>query len=186
MAILTGKAIQDAVESGRIKIDPFNPEQLNPNSYNLTIGNTVCTYNGTSLQGWEDGDSILDAKDLPMLINHQIDFEKGFILYPNVIYLASTVEAVGTSHFVPILDGRSSFARLGATAQLSAGFGDIGFYGEWTLEITVAQPLRIYPWMQVCQVAFHTPEGPITRLYNGRYQGQRGPTKSRMFGDYNG
>lgn len=177
MAILTATEIRRQVQAGRITIDPFNPDQLNPNSYNLLLGDVVAWYAVSHYL------EPIDSKaPTPTVIRQMEVGESGKYLdiYPGTLYLGHTVEVCGSEHYVPILDGRSSLARLGVTAQLSAGFGDLGFKGQWTLEITTQHPVRIYAGMPFAQISFHTVEGWIDRLYTGRYQGQIGPTASQL------
>lgn len=82
--------------------------------------------------------------------------EEGFVLYPGVLYLGRTMEYTETHKFVPMLEGRSSVGRLGISIHSTAGFGDIGFCGYWTLEISCVQPVRIYPGVEICQIYYHT------------------------------
>ena len=78
-----------------------------------------------------------------------------------------------------MLNGRSSVGRLGICIHITAGFGDIGFNGTWTLEITAIKPVRVYPNIEICQVSYFTPYGESKIKYDGRYQGQIDPTASR-------
>ena len=82
--------------------------------------------------------------------------EEGLILEPGVLYLGRTMEYTKTHKFVPMLEGRSSVGRLGISIHSTAGFGDIGFCGYWTLEISCVQPVRIYPGVEICQIYYHT------------------------------
>lgn len=91
--------------------------------------------------------------------------------------LGSTVERTRTIGFVPWLDGRSTTARFGLMVHLSAGKGDNGFDGPWTLEICNLNrsPVRIYAGQRIAQVSYLTTVGE-QRLYAGHYAGQDGPT----------
>ena len=123
----------------------------------------------------------LDPEDNETMAIEIVDIPNtGFKLLPGRVYLASTMERVGSNYYVPTIDGRSSWARLGNTVHLSAGFGDLGHRDDWTLEIVVQHITLVRPGMQIGQVAFETPEGEIEFLYNGRYKGQSGPTASRI------
>jgi dCTP deaminase len=82
--------------------------------------------------------------------------EKGLILKPNILYLGRTVEYTKTNNLVPMLEGRSSIGRLGLFIHVTAGFGDVGFSGYWTLEIFCIHPVKIYPFIEVCQIYYHT------------------------------
>ena len=106
--------------------------------------------------------------------------EEGLILQPGVLYIGRTVERTVSEKFIPMINGRSSGGRLGMSIHICAGFGDIGFNGTWTLEITVVEPLIVYPNIEIAQVCFFNPCGSIKRQYRGRYYGQESPTPSRF------
>lgn len=142
--ILTDKTISDEISEGNIVIEPFNPINLGTNSYDLTLSNTLVLYTNR----------VLDVRkknlSAPMIIP-----EKGLILQPGIIYLASTVEYTETNKHVPVIQGKSSLGRLGLFIHVTAGFGDVGFKGHWTLELLVVQPLKIYPGMKIAQICYH-------------------------------
>jgi dCTP deaminase len=110
-------------------------------------------------------------------------YQGGIVLYPGVLYLGHTVEYTESTKFVPAIEGRSSVGRLGICIHVTAGFGDIGFRGDWTLEITVVHPTRVYAETEVCQIAFTTTKGTV-QPYEGRYQGQSGPKPSGLWRDF--
>ena len=105
------------------------------------------------------------------------------MLRPGRLYLGKTVEWTSSPGFVPMYEGRSSLGRLGVSSHITAGFGDIGFEGNWTLEISVVQPVRIYPGMRIGQLYWHKPVGEITSTYQGKYQGQEGIQASKLYED---
>lgn len=80
----------------------------------------------------------------------------GWLLKPGIGYLMHTAERICTEEFVPVLDGKSSLGRLFMTAHVTAGYGDPGFDGQYTLEVVVTQPVVVYPGMRFCQIRFHT------------------------------
>jgi dCTP deaminase len=170
--MLTRSEIIRLVFSGDIKIDPFELSRLGPNSYDLTLGNKLLIYKDECL------DPKIDNPSEELIIPSE-----GLVLKPGVLYLGSTVEKTGSSYYVPILHGRSSAARLGITTHLSAGFGDLGWFGAWTLELMTLHKVRIYPGMSLCQVAFEPVTGEILQGYTGRYQDQTGVTTSRAWID---
>lgn len=146
--ILTGGQIQQEVVKGNIIIDPFQPELLNPNSYNYRLGKQLLMLT----------DSVIDAVSLPSIT--QIDIpNEGFILEPGFVYLGSTHEIIGSDVYVPSLIGRSSLGRLGLFLQITADLGHIGTNHCWTLELTCVQPLVIYAGMRIGQVSFWQPVG---------------------------
>ena len=178
--VLSGNDIEKAVKEKKIVIDPFVPEtRLNPNSYNLRLHNELLTYgsncdeeisrlNKRELLEKYNTNAILDMKNPPITKSLLIPKE-GLWLFPNRVYLGRTMEFTSTDHYVPMIEGRSSIGRLGMSVHLTAGFGDVGFAGHWTLEITVTQPLKVYAGVEVCQIYFHTTENIGEHRYHGSY-----------------
>ena len=115
-------------------------------------------------------DDVLDMKkDNPT--RKIIIPEEGLVLQPNQLYLGRTVERTSTETLVPMLEGRSSIGRLGMAIHVTAGFGDVGFNGFWTLEIKCIKPIRIYPFVEVGQVYFLEAKGEIEKYgKSGKYQ----------------
>ena len=145
--ILSGKEIKSRI-GDEIFIDPYDEKRINPNSYNLALHNELLVYKG----------SILDMKRINRVEKIIIPLS-GLVLEPNRLYLGRTVEHTETKNLVPMLEGRSSIGRLGLFVHVTAGFGDVGFRGFWTLEIFCVQPIKIYPNVEICQVYYHTIEG---------------------------
>ncbi|MEO3755781.1 dCTP deaminase [Streptomyces sp. B6B3] len=169
--ILTGPEIIAATRVGKISISPFSRDQVNPNSYNICLGETLVTY----------ADGVIDAyRPNPTEVT-KIDSE-GFVLRPEQLYLGHTVEEVGSDVFVPLLFGRSSVGRLGLFVEITAPIGDIGFHGQWTLMLSAVRPLRVYPGMKIGQIMFFVSHGDI-ELYSGKYQRAVGPQESRYWRD---
>jgi dCTP deaminase len=110
--------------------------------------------------------------------------EEGYELQPNKLYLGRTIEFTETNAFVPMLEGRSSIGRLGLFVHITAGFGDVGFSGFWTLEMFCVQPIRIYPGIQICQIFYHSIEGEYDLYRSGKYQGNKGIQPSLLFKDF--
>jgi dCTP deaminase len=81
-----------------------------------------------------------------------------------------------------MIEGRSSIGRLGISIHATAGFGDIGFFGYWTLEISCIEPVRIYPGIRICQIFYHTVKGKIIH-YHGKYQDNDGIQASQSYLD---
>lgn len=106
---------------------------------------------------------------------------KGWLLKPGIGYLMHTEERISTDKYVPILDGKSSLGRLFMTAHVTAGYGDPGFDGQYTLEVVVTHPVLVFPGMRFCQIRFHTLVGvPDSYKQQGHYVGQaaEGPVPS--------
>lgn len=171
--ILSGKQIKNEVDAGNIGIDPFDPKLLNPNSYNLRLADKIVHYD----------EYILDMRREESFTEELIPKE-GFVLLPNKIYLARTVERTKTSKFVPMIEGRSSVGRLGVFVHATAGFGDIGFEGYWTLELSCVQPVVIYPNIEICQIYFHTIEGDYDTYDQGKYQNNHGIQTSMLWKEF--
>lgn len=158
---------------GDIEIEPFTERQLNPNSYNLTLHNELLIYN----------DRILDMKKQNS-VKALIISPDGLLLEPGVLYLGRTNEYTKTNNLVPMLEGRSSVGRLGLYVHVTAGFGDVGFAGYWTLEISCVQPVRIYPDVEICQIYYHSLSGEFECYNSGKYQNNKGIQPSLMYKDF--
>jgi dCTP deaminase len=153
--ILTGPKIQAEVAKGHIQISPFKAELLNPNSYNYRLGTELLIMPGT-----------IDTRRQPVANRIAIP-DTGYVLQPGTLYLGHTYERIGSTHFVPCLIGRSSLGRLGLFLQITADLGHLGTYHRWTLEMTVVQPLRIYPKMRIGQVSFWEPTAIPAQSFAG-------------------
>jgi len=170
--ILSGKQIRSKLGE-EIKIEPFDEKQLNPNSYNLRLYNELLVYENLTL----------DMKKENMC-NTLVIPPEGIVLQPNKLYLGRTIEYTETDKFVPMLEGRSSVGRLGLFVHVTAGFGDVGFRGFWTLEIHCIQPIRIYANIEICQIYYHSIEGDYDRYTSGKYQNNKGIQPSLLYKDF--
>lgn len=170
--ILSGIEIKNKLGK-EIVITPFDEKQLNPNSYNLRLHNKLLTYQ----------DSLLDMKRENRTREIMIP-EDGYVLEPNRLYLGRTEEYTETDCYVPMLEGRSSIGRLGLFVHVTAGFGDVGFSGFWTLEMFCIQPIRIYPGVQICQIYYHAIEGAFQKYVSGKYQNNTGVQPSLLYRDF--
>ena len=170
--MLSGKEIEKKLGSDII-IEPFNRKQLNPNSYNLRLHNELLVYD----------EDILDMKKENKTKSITIP-EEGLVLEPGKLYLGRTIEYTETKNYVPMLEGRSSIGRLGLFIHVTAGFGDVGFKGYWTLEIFCVQPIRIYPSVEVCQIYYHGIDGDYEEYSSGKYQSNKGIQPSLLYKDF--
>ncbi|MEO6313958.1 MAG: dCTP deaminase [Chitinophagaceae bacterium] len=173
--ILSDTRILEEIEKGTIKVDPYSRECLGSNSYDVHLGKWLAKYK----------DEILDSKKHNLIDYFEIP-EEGFILQPQVFYLGVTQEYTETHAHVPFLEGKSSTGRLGIDIHATAGKGDVGFCGNWTLEISVKQPVRIYKYMPIGQLIYFPVEGEIEIAYNkkkdAKYSGQPNkPVESMMW-----
>lgn len=171
--ILSGKEIAKNIEAGDIIIEPYDPSKVNPNSYNLSLFNELLVYE----------EDVLDMKK-PNKTKKITIPEEGLILEPNKLYLGRTNEYTKTDKFVPMLEGRSSTGRLGLFIHVTAGFGDIGFAGYWTLEIFCVQPIKIYPNAEICQIYYHDIHGEYDLYKSVKYQHNTGIQPSMMYKDF--
>lgn len=156
-----------------IKIDPFNEGQLNPNSYNLRLHNEVLVYDNP----------VLDMKSENTATKMVIP-EEGLLLETGKLYLGRTIEHTTTESFVPMLEGRSSIGRLGLFVHVTAGFGDVGFSGYWTLEMFCVQPIRIYPGVEICQIFYHSIDGDFEKYSSNKYQHNKEVQPSMLYKDF--
>ena len=170
--ILSGKQIKDKLGE-EIVIEPFNENQINPNSYNLKLHNELLVYDDFTL------DMKKENKYTTIIIPPE-----GIVLEPNKLYLGRTTEYTETNKFVPMLEGRSSVGRLGLFVHVTAGFGDVGFCGYWTLEIHCIQPIRIYAGVEICQIYYHSIEGDYNKYSSGKYQNNNGIQPSLLYKDF--
>ena len=221
MSKLTGPEILKQMENGHIVIDPFNPDHVNPNSVDLTLGKILLVYK--TYPEWSNPPDIAyhrsteaalqldqlkrkDSETNPCGIEQRplelaqwsgvLDMaertacyrltipEEGLVLVPGRLYLGSTVEYTETRNFVPCIEGRSSIGRLGINIHSTAGFGDIGFCGTWTLELSVVEPVRVYAGVRFAQIHYDTPWGQIKNYESEKYQGQRTPRASGLWKEF--
>lgn len=170
--MLTGSEIIKEVNNERIYIENFDPNCVGPNSYDLHWGNTCKTVlpnDAMEDPATLDHRRIIDMKKEQIMGYRKIG-ENGLILEPNTLYLIPTLETVGSEYYVPRIVGRSSIGRMGISISQHADFGDIGFIGKWTMQVTVTYPTRIYPNLRVAQVYFEEVKGETQIKYHGRYQ----------------
>ena len=185
--ILSGLKIAEEVKAGRIFISDFDEKRLNPNSYNLRLADELLFY-------CEETKDILGKKvtkpgcTLDMKRNNRYEIfnipEEGYVIYPGYIYLGRTMERTRTDGYVPMLEGRSSVGRLGIFIHATAGFGDVGFDGYWTLELSCVQPVRIYQGVEICQIYYHTIDGEYVPYMSGKYQKNTGVQPSMLWKDF--
>ena len=191
--LLGAKTIKDEIEAGNIRIDDFDETRLNPNSYNLRLGNSIRVYSNTPAVPYRDDDNVSN----PYIRDIVLDMAKpnptqeiiipasGLMLKPGRIYLGRTIEKTFTDKYVPMIEGRSSVGRLGLFIHVTAGFGDIGFDGTWTLELVATQPIIIYPDVEICQIYFHDITNGDVQYTSEKYHGQIEPRESRLYMDFN-
>lgn len=180
-----------------IVIEPYDEKCLNPNSYNLHLYPKLKVYDVPMKYNFPKGSGNILHEMIPESITfmnpldmkadnptHEIIIpEDGLTLYPGILYLGMTNEFTATDKYLPMLEGRSSIGRLGINIHATAGFGDVGFKGRWTLEISCVQPVKIYPNIEICQIYYQEVEGN-TKPYNGKYQNSMDIGSSKFFKEF--
>ena len=176
--ILTDTEITKSIESGDIIIKPYDASCLGSNSYDVHLGEILAEYIPV----------VLDAKRHNEIHKYKIPPE-GVILYPDKLYLGVIQEYTETHKHVPMLDGKSSTGRLGIDIHATAGKGDVGFCGNWTLEISVTMPVKVYAGMPIGQLWYLDTKGEVTNPYNkkqsAKYSNEAAePVESMMFKNF--
>lgn len=186
MSALVDKDILAAVGVGWIVINPFDRKCLGSNSYDVHLAPTLRVYARRSKvlerRLANDGDDlgqVVRTIDEPLDVRvprETVDVtipEDGLVLEPGELYLASTVEYTESPRHLPVLNGRSSLGRLGLSIHVTAGTGDVGFRGRWTMELFVVKRLRVYPGIPVGQLLWFevsgAPEVPYNRKPSAKY-----------------
>lgn len=172
--ILTGEAIARAVEGCRVIIDPYDPDCIEPNSYRFHLGERLMVYANAVVDAFDDG----AARDVTEIVIP----ETGFVLEPGRFYLGHTVERMGSLDHAAELYARLSTGLAGIFIQTSAPLGHTGAIIPWTLEITVAQAVRVYPRMPIGKICFWVNYGEVL-AYAGRYTGSTTVVQSRLSGE---
>lgn len=184
-----------------ILIEPFDPELAGPNSYDVHLSPELRVYalHSVARIDRQHGDDPPFDRTLSVAIQnyhghwvggvdvHQptptIDLAippDGLWLWPGILYLAATVERTLCCGLVPWLDGRSSVGRAGLSVHVTAGRGDDGWPGRWTLEMTaVTHPVKVYAGMRCGQITYFDLKGE-RKPYTGKYVNQDGPTETRL------
>jgi dCTP deaminase len=173
--ILSDSRILEEMEKGTIVVTPYNRDCLGSNSYDVHLGKYLALYTDTEL----------DAKKHNMIEHFEIP-DEGFLLMPDKFYLGVTEEYTESHAHIPFLEGKSSTGRLGIDIHATAGKGDVGFCGNWTLEISVKMPVRVYAGMPIGQLIYFPADGEILVPYNtkknAKYSGQPNrPVESMMW-----
>lgn len=186
MSKLTGTEIKIAILNGDIKITNHKEEAIGTESIDLHLDYHL-------VEVIPNDGKFIDPKK-PQLTKEVYLHEVGqnselyYKLYPGKLYLASTVEEVGSEVYHCELHDKSSCARIGVSTHMHSGFGDTGFYASWTLEIKVDYPTKLYVGMAICQMSFETLIGERTMYYDrpsSKYMNQEGPTKSKINLNFN-
>lgn len=155
--ILSDKQILEEIQKGTILIEPYKPNCLGSNSYDVHLSKYLAVYK----------DRVLDAKKHNQIEEIVIPPE-GYELQPNTLYLGVTEEYTETHAHVPFLEGKSSTGRLGIDIHATAGKGDVGYCNTWTLEISCIQPVRVYAGMPIGQLIYFNVDGDVQNPYTAK------------------
>lgn len=180
--LLSDRDIRSCVDSGRVRLEPWDPQMIQPSSVDVHLDRFFRLFNNHK---YPVIDPAADQPELTRLVD--VSAEGSLILHPGEFVLGSTYEKVTLADDVAArLEGKSSLGRLGLLTHSTAGFIDPGFSGHVTLELsnTATLPIALYPGMKVGQLCFFQLSSAAEKPYGSgasgsRYQGQRGPTASR-------
>lgn len=185
--VLSDKTIKQYIAQKKLQIFPFNDALVQPSSYNVRLGNSFRIFKNIS-------QAFLDVKEpIEKLMELQtVDKDKSLIIHPGLFVLSETSEYFEfPNNLIGRLEGRSSLGRLGIQVHAEAGYFEPGFKGTASLNISNLSnvPVALYPGMEIAQMVFEelttaadTPYG--SKKLGSKYQGQRGPTESRLFRDF--
>ncbi|GAA2886206.1 dCTP deaminase [Streptosporangium fragile] len=182
--LLSDRDIAAEIESGRVKIDPFDPEMIQPSSVDVRLDRYFRVFEN---HRYPHIDPSIEQPDLTRMVEPEND--EPFILHPGEFVLASTYEVITLPDDIASrLEGKSSLGRLGLLTHSTAGFIDPGFSGHVTLELSnvATLPIKLWPGMKIGQLCLFRLSSPAehpygSEKYGSRYQGQRGPTPSRSY-----
>ena len=188
--ILSDRTIRDEIKAGRIVLDPFDDAMVQPSSVDVRLDRFFRVFLNHTMP-------VIDLKknleELTRLVEIEADDpDRTFILHPGEFVLGSTYERVALpADLAARVDGKSSLGRLGLLIHSTAGFIDPGFDGHITLELSnvASLPITLYPGMKIGQISFlrmtsaaEVPYG--AKQLGSKYQGQRGPTPSRYWENF--
>jgi dCTP deaminase len=181
-SVLSDGTIRRLIEDGRITIDPWDPELVQPASVDLRLGDSFRVFHNHRT-------SAIDLRDPPANLTEEIVIEEdtAFVIHPGEFALGRTLEWVELPHdIVARIEGKSSIGRLGLIVHATAGFCDPGWKGTLTLDLTRV-PIKLYPGLPIAQLSFMTLDAPAERPYGSEglgshYQGQVAATESRYEG----
>ncbi|MER7211711.1 dCTP deaminase [Streptosporangium sp. NPDC000239] len=182
--LLSDRDILTEIDSGRVRLDPFQPEMVQPSSIDVRLDRYFRVFENHK---YPHIDPAVEQPDLTRMVEPEGD--EPFILHPGEFVLASTYEVVTLPDDIASrLEGKSSLGRLGLLTHSTAGFIDPGFSGHVTLELSnvATLPIKLWPGMKIGQLCMFRLSSPAehpygSEKYGSRYQGQRGPTPSRSY-----
>ena len=185
--LLSDRDIRAEIDSGRVRLDPFEPAMVQPSSIDVRLDRYFRVFEN---HRYPHIDPAVEQPDLTRLVEPEPG--EPFVLHPGEFVLASTYEVITLPNdLASRLEGKSSLGRLGLLTHSTAGFIDPGFSGHVTLELSnvATLPIKLWPGMKIGQLCMFRLSSPSefpygSAKYGSRYQGQRGPTPSRSFRDF--
>lgn len=168
--MLSDVDILNAIVTKRLIVEPYDSTLINPNSLDVRLGPDIKRV---------VSDHIDPNKETQWSVVPR-DADGSYWLHPGELYLAHTIEYTELNDVVAIMYGKSSLARLGISVIQAAGLGDVGFKGQWTLEITVVKRTKLYQGMRIAQLIFFETDSPALKKYSGKYLGQIGATPAKI------
>jgi dCTP deaminase len=187
MSVLSDRDIRAALQSGRVRIDPYDPSCLQPSSVDLHLDAEFRVFRNNR---YPFIDVRTPQPDLTELV--AVAEDEPFILHPGEFVLGQTLEWIELpDDMVVRLDGKSSLGRLGLLIHSTAGYVDPGWEGNLTLELSnvANQPITLYDGMKIGQISFQRLSSPVEVGYGdarigSKYRGQTDPTASRYHADF--
>ncbi|NDU73213.1 dCTP deaminase [Actinomadura sp. DSM 109109] len=185
--LLSDRDIRAELDSGRVKIDPYEPVMVQPSSVDVRLDRYFRVFEN---HRYPHIDPAVEQPDLTRLV--EVKSDEAFVLHPGEFVLASTYEVFGLPEDLAArLEGKSSLGRLGLLTHSTAGWIDPGFSGHVTLELSnvATLPIKLWPGMKIGQMCLFRTSSPAeypygSAKYGSRYQNQRGPTPSRSFQNF--
>ena len=185
--LLSDGDIRAEVDAGRVSLEPYAPELVQPSSVDVRLDRMFRVFEN---HRYPHIDPAEEQPELTRMV--QPTGDEPFILHPGEFVLGSTYEVVTLPDDIAArLEGKSSLGRLGLLTHSTAGFIDPGFSGHVTLELSnvATLPIKLWPGMKIGQLCFFRLSSPSehpygSAVYGSRYQGQRGPTPSRSFANF--
>src|SRR4051812_3358121 len=184
-SVLSDGTIRRLVDEGRIRIEPWDPELVQPASVDLLLGNSFRVFHNHRT-------AAIDLREPPTNLTEHIAItdDEAFVIHPGEFVLGVTRELVALpDDVVARIEGKSSIGRLGLIVHATAGFVDPGFTGTLTLEITnlTRVPIKLWPGLPIAQLSFMTLDRAAERPYGhpdlgSHYHGQVEATESRYEG----
>jgi len=184
-SVLSDGTIVELLQEGRIKIDPWTPEMVQPASIDLRLGDSFRVFHNHRI-------SSIDLRNPPTNLTEEVVVPDGepFVIHPGEFCLGRTLEWVELpDDIVARIEGKSSLGRLGLIVHATAGFCDPGWKGTLTLELNnlTRVPIKLWPGLPIAQLSFMTLDRAAQKPYGSpglgsHYQGQRAATESRYEG----